>query len=111
MQVHLKLGIYSVSPTPTQLSEHKYFMTPGARAIFLHSNVLYNNIKFVTGGHKNTGGGGGGGAKQNKSETWLPGPILPPPPKYYAFQPKFVAYNLSIKKFCVLDHFWCYRLQ
>ena len=32
-------------------------MTPGARAIFLDSNVLYNNTEFVTGGHKDTGGG------------------------------------------------------
>ena len=27
-------------------------MTPGACAIFVHSNVLYNNIQFVTRGHK-----------------------------------------------------------
>ena len=29
---------------PPQLSEHKSFMTPGARGIFLHRNLLYNNI-------------------------------------------------------------------
>ena len=40
-----------------QLSEHKFFTAPGARAI-LHSNVLYNNIKFVTGGHAKHWGGG-----------------------------------------------------
>ena len=34
-------------------------MTPDARAIFLHKNVLYNNIALVTGGHKKHGGGGG----------------------------------------------------
>ena len=44
---------------PPQLYENKW--PPGARAFFLHSNVLYNNIYFVTGAHKKTGGGGGGG--------------------------------------------------
>ena len=39
-----------------QLSEHKSFITPGAHTIFLHRNVLYNNIKFVTEVMKNTGG-------------------------------------------------------
>ena len=28
--------------------------------LFLHSNVLYNKIKFVIGGVKTTWGGGGG---------------------------------------------------
>ena len=46
-----KIGIYSAPPHP-ELSEHKFFMTPDAHAIFLHSNVPYNNIEFVTGGHK-----------------------------------------------------------
>ena len=52
MTMHYR--IYSVSAP--QLSEHKFFMTPDARAVFLHSNVLYNNIEFVTGGHENTRG-------------------------------------------------------
>ena len=37
---------------PPQLSEHNILWPPGARAFFLHSNVLYNNIWFVTGGRK-----------------------------------------------------------
>ena len=51
--------IYSVS-APSSVSIN-FFLTPDARAIFLHSNVLYNNIEFVTGGHENTGG------EQNRS--------------------------------------------
>ena len=45
-------NLFCPPPPPPQLREHKFFMTPGARAIFLHSNVLYNNLQFVTGGHK-----------------------------------------------------------
>ena len=49
------------------VSEYKIFMTPGARAIFLHSNVLYND-KFVTGGdNKNWGGG----TKPNRSNYFI----------------------------------------
>ena len=33
------------------------FTPPDASAIFLHRKVLYDNIKFVTGGVKNTGAG------------------------------------------------------
>ena len=39
-------------------------MTPGARAILLHSNVLYINIEFVTGGHTKHWG------EQNRSEKF-----------------------------------------
>ena len=48
--------IYSIS---AQLSEHKFF-DPQAHVLFLHRNMQYNNIQFVTGVIKNTGGGGGG---------------------------------------------------
>ena len=37
------IGIYSVPPPPTLV--RLYFLRPpGTRAIFFHSNVLYNNI-------------------------------------------------------------------
>ena len=51
-----KKGLFCFAPPPNLVSIN--FLSPqGARAIFLHSNVLYNNIQIVTGGHKNTGGG------------------------------------------------------
>ena len=54
-----KLGkIGSPQPRP-QLSELIFLRPPGERAIFLHSNVLYNNMQFVS------GGGGGGGRKKH----------------------------------------------
>ena len=45
---------------PPSLVSINFLLPPDARAIFLHSNVLYNNIECVTGGHKKTLGGGGG---------------------------------------------------
>ena len=44
---------------PPQLSGLIFFTPLGARVILLHSNVLYNTIKFVTGGRKKHWGGGG----------------------------------------------------
>ena len=41
----MSFGICSFRP---QLCTHESFITRGAR--FLHSKLLYNNIKFVTGG-------------------------------------------------------------
>ena len=46
--------IYSVLPPPPPTSLVGLYLL---RANFLHRNVLYNNIKFVTGDVKNTGGG------------------------------------------------------
>ena len=40
----IKIWIYSVlPPPPRQLSELIFFTPPGARAIFLQCNMLYNN--------------------------------------------------------------------
>ena len=58
-----------LSPPPSLVSIN-FLWPPGARAIFLHSNVLYNNIWFVTEGHKKHWGGGGGG--ENRSENFWP---------------------------------------
>ena len=63
LRAEKNLRIYSVL-TPTQLSLLIFFTPPGARAIFLHSNVLNNNKKFVTVGRKNTGG-----PKHNRFES------------------------------------------
>ena len=47
---------YSVPPT-LQLSGHLIFTPPGTPAIFLHSNVLYNNAYIVIGAQKTLGRG------------------------------------------------------
>ena len=46
-------------PPPPSLVSINFLRPPDERAVFLHSNVLYNNIEFVTGGHKKHWGGGG----------------------------------------------------
>ena len=45
------LDLFCFSSPPSLVSMN-ILWPPGARAIFLHSNVLYNNIEFVTGCHK-----------------------------------------------------------
>ena len=97
---NLTTDLFYFAPPP-QLCGHKSFMPPGARAIFLHSNVQYNNIQFVTGGHKKHWGG----AKQNRSLTIFWGlffgvhnleiPPLPPlPPTTTLVLRQFTPLNL-----------------
>ena len=56
-----------------QLSGH--LLRPQAHVLFLLSDLLYNNTKFVMGDgwHKNTGGGGGGEGRIVPSLKWHQG--------------------------------------
>ena len=53
---------FVLPPTSPKHNWILFFKLPGSSAISLHSNVLYNDITFVTGDVKNTGE-----AKQNRS--------------------------------------------
>ena len=51
------MDLFCFAPPPLPSLVSLYFLRPtGARAIFLHSNVLYNYIYFVIEGRKKTGG-------------------------------------------------------